>query len=79
MVRLGVDVNKAIDNEDGATPLCIASQNGHLEIVKVLIAAGADVNQATKNGCTPLYVASLYGHLEVIKVLIASGLSLIHI
>ena len=36
--------------------LCIASENGHLEIVKVMIAAGASVNQANNNGVTPLYI-----------------------
>ena len=34
--------------QDGATPLVIASQNGHLEIVKSLIDAGTNVNHTTK-------------------------------
>ena len=34
--------------QDGWTPLGVASQNGHLEIVKRLIEAGANVNQTTK-------------------------------
>jgi hypothetical protein len=32
---------------DGWTPLCIASQNGHDEVVRALVGAGAAVNQAT--------------------------------
>ena len=32
----------------GWTPLVIASQEGHLEIVKSLIEAGANVNHTTK-------------------------------
>ena len=31
---------------DGATPLYIASQSGHAEVVKALVMAGAAVNQA---------------------------------
>ena len=34
--------------QDGVTPLVIASYNGHLEIVKSLIEAGANVNHTTK-------------------------------
>ena len=32
---------------DGATPLWIASQNGHDVVVRTLLASGANVNQAT--------------------------------
>ena len=34
--------------QDGVTPLVIASQEGHLEIVESLIEAGANVNHTTK-------------------------------
>ena len=34
--------------QDGWTPLVIASQEGHLEIVKSLIEAGANVNHTAK-------------------------------
>ena len=33
--------------QDGWTPLGAASQNGHIEIVKILIEAGANVNHIT--------------------------------
>ncbi len=32
---------------DGASPLFIASRNGHVEVVRALLGAGADVGQAT--------------------------------
>ncbi len=31
---------------DGWTPLCIVSHNGHVEVVRALVGAGAAVNQA---------------------------------
>ena len=49
-------VNKSDD--DGWTPLHWASLNGHLEIVKTLLAAKAEVNKSNDYGETPLYMAS---------------------
>ena len=35
---------------DGATPLYVASKNGHVEAVRALLDAGAAVNQASVSG-----------------------------
>ena len=34
--------------QNGWSPLCIASFKGHLDIVKILIEAGADINQTNE-------------------------------
>ncbi|KAJ7759531.1 ankyrin repeat-containing domain protein [Mycena metata] len=53
--------------------LFVASQNGHLDVVKFLIEHGADVNAENEDGCTSLYLASRNGRLEVVKFLIEHG------
>ena len=48
--------------QDGWSPLHKASINGHLEIVKTLIEAGANVNQATKVHHVAFSVIVIYEH-----------------
>jgi ankyrin repeat protein len=38
--------------------LYIASQEGHEEVVRVLLEGGADIDKATDRWGTPLYIAS---------------------
>ena len=42
----------------GHTPLCLASKHGHRDAVALLLAQGAEVNQANKDGWTPRATAS---------------------
>jgi len=65
--QLKADIN--IPNIDGATPLFLASRNGHVHVVEALGRLNADVNMAKRNGCTPLYIAAEQGHVPVIESL----------
>jgi hypothetical protein len=66
------DINQKFP--DGAckdwTPIIIAAAEGHLEMVKLLIAKGADVNAKNAFGRTALMFASKYGFLDIVKALL---------
>jgi len=67
--RVDVDV----ENNDGTTPLFMASLAGHEAVVDILVAASADVNKASAEGETPMIVASKYGFTAVAIQLIEAG------
>ena len=54
----------------GMTPLLYAARDGRLDIVRLLVAAKADVQQADVNGITPLLMAITNNHLDVAKFLL---------
>ncbi|EOD15466.1 hypothetical protein EMIHUDRAFT_370677, partial [Emiliania huxleyi CCMP1516] len=61
--------------QNGTTPLIMACFNGHLEIARLLLEAGAAIDQADEQGATPLFAACHQGHLEVAKLLSSYGAS----
>ncbi|CAE8589597.1 unnamed protein product [Polarella glacialis] len=60
--------------DDVTKGLCLASEAGHLEIVLLLHAAGADKDKVSlQDGLTPLFFASEAGHLEIVRLLVSAG------
>uniref|UniRef100_A0A1B0F9D1 Uncharacterized protein n=1 Tax=Glossina morsitans morsitans TaxID=37546 RepID=A0A1B0F9D1_GLOMM len=57
----------------GATALWVASGLGHLQVVKLLVQNGADVNHNTKAQSSPLRAACYAGRLDIVKYLIEHG------
>ena len=53
--------------------LLIASNQGHLDVVRLLLEAGSDKNLADDHGATALIVASNQGHIDVVRLLLEAG------
>ena len=50
-----------------------AAYNGNLEMVKILLQYGADVNAENSIGWSPLHMAAHQGKLEIVKFLVQNG------
>ena len=60
------------DWEEGSSSLTLACCSGSLEIVKLLVETGADLDAVGKDG-TPLMFASFAGQLDIVRYLLDSG------
>ena len=67
-----VDINYRDDTMNFNTALHMASANGHVQVVKMLLGVqGINVSPVNDTGNTPLHYASLNGKREVVELLIA--------
>jgi hypothetical protein len=64
------------DDRKGWTPLHLAAYNGHVEIIRLLLLNGAEVNAKNNRGRTPLYCAALNGHIDILHLLVENGADL---
>ena len=67
LIEAGADINKA--ENDGWTPLMMAAEFGHGDIVKYLLDSGADVLMQTYTGRTALACAEAGKFTFVINIL----------
>lgn len=69
----GANPNLPSHNSQHVAPLNSAAAGQHIEIARVLIAHGADVNARQTGGFVPLHSAAQNGQIEMIRLLIEHG------
>ena len=57
-------------NSNHTTPLMLAAQEGHIEIVRALLRHGASVNRRNRVQMSALMLASQRGHTDVCRALV---------
>ncbi len=72
LIKAGVDVNTNM-SWNGDTPLHIAVEDDNLEMVKLLLGAGARLDLANEDGLTPLHAAVSCDEIEIIETLLKAG------
>lgn len=58
-------------SQHGQTALMLAVSHGRLDMVQLLVAAGAEINIQDDDGSTALMCAAEHGHLAIVKFLLA--------
>lgn len=80
MIYLTVYCSYSVVNsqtKNGATPLYLACEEGHLEVVQYLAKdCGADPSIRANDGMTPLHAAAQMGHNTVIVWLVSMNVKL---
>ena len=68
LIERDADVNKP-----GWAPLHYAATNGHIAIMRMLLANYAYIDAESPNGTTPLMMAAQYGSTDAVKLLLEEG------
>lgn len=75
-VKAYIAAKKDINLKDpmgGSSPLITAALFGRTEIAKLLIEAGANINQINNDGSTALHTSALFCHTDIVKMLLQKG------
>ncbi|XP_063438358.1 uncharacterized protein LOC134719283 [Mytilus trossulus] len=67
------DVGNVLMLQIGSTPLSLAAEKGHLDIVKYLIRVGCIKEARANDAFTPLLNSVYYGHIETVQYLVSVG------
>lgn len=76
MLELFPTVKLEDKTPDGDTPLMQAVLSNKLEVARLLVVAGANVNTRENEGSTPLIAAAAGGFVEVLQLLVEAGANL---
>jgi ankyrin repeat protein len=75
LVTSGAEVNMASKNPMNVMPLHAAAAAGQLDVARILVERGGDVNARQQAGFTPLHEAAATAQMEFAKLLITHGAS----
>lgn len=73
LISAGAAVNYYNDRYYYYTPLISASYGGHVDIINLLLDAGADIEKKGNDGYSPLFIAASKGYYEAVKILCSRG------
>jgi uncharacterized protein len=73
LLENGAGVEVYTRNPFANQPLHAAAAGRHLEVSRVLIAGGADVNATQHGGFTPLHEAAQHGDVEMTELFLSAG------
>jgi ankyrin repeat protein len=51
----------------------VACQNGHVELVEILLNGGSNPNAQDLEGATPMMKAGMFNHKQCVELLLAKG------
>ena len=67
------NINSTTDQ--GVSPLIYAAQQGHEDLVKILVHNKADIDHKTNDSVSVLLAASIFNHVGIVEFLASKGLS----
>ncbi len=73
LIVLGANLDWQDEDKYGYAPLHYAIDCGEVEIARMLIDAGADVDVQDEDGSTALHLAAMFGEIEIVQMLIDVG------
>ena len=73
LLEHGASVDVYTRNPFANQPLHAAAAGRHIEVCRVLLAAGADVNATQHGGFTPLHEAAQHGDAEMTELFLSAG------
>jgi ankyrin repeat protein len=73
LLDAGASVDTYTTNDFANQPLHAAAAGRHLEVCRLLLAAGADVNATQHGGYAPLHEAAQHGDVEMVELFLSAG------
>ena len=70
---LEYEANAAMADRDGWSALHFAAQNGHTELIPILLEGNAQIDAQTKYGRTPLHCACASKKITAVEALLSRG------